>query len=185
MWSRPARPRCCKAPNGGSSLTPSQPRPRADRNPHLFLRPDRCGAEDEGGDLRPRGSAWTIRLHETGGKRHAMPCHRALAEMLHAYIAAAGIAEDRKNFLFRTSRGHTVRDRRGAGPQAAHHHDPLRAPLAPADGGDGDGRRADLEPAAGARGSRGLTTTREREARKWLPSFLPLFRTCRLYLPWS
>jgi integrase/recombinase XerD len=59
-------------------------------------------------DLRSRGSAWTIRLHEKGGKQHAMPCHHALAEMLHAYIGAAGIAEDRKGFLFRTSRGHTA-----------------------------------------------------------------------------
>jgi site-specific recombinase XerD len=57
-------------------------------------------------DLRPRGSGWTIRLHEKGGKHHAMPCHHALAETLHAYINAAGIAEDRKGWLFRTSRGH-------------------------------------------------------------------------------
>jgi site-specific recombinase XerD len=59
-------------------------------------------------DLRPRGAGWTIRLHEKGGKQHAMPCHHALAEALHAYIAAAGIAEDRKGWLFRTSRGHTA-----------------------------------------------------------------------------
>jgi site-specific recombinase XerD len=59
-------------------------------------------------DLRPRGSAWTIRLHEKDGKQHAMPCHHALAEMLHAYIAAAGIAEDRKGVLFRTSRRNTA-----------------------------------------------------------------------------
>jgi site-specific recombinase XerD len=57
-------------------------------------------------DLRPRGAAWTIRLHEKGGKEHAMPCHHALAEALHAYIKAAGIAEHRKGFLFRTARGH-------------------------------------------------------------------------------
>src|SRR3984893_13978771 len=57
-------------------------------------------------DLRPRGAGWTIRLHEKGGKQHAMPCHHALAEALHAYINAAGIAEDRKGFLFRTTRGH-------------------------------------------------------------------------------
>ena len=56
-------------------------------------------------DLRPRGAAWTIRLHEKGGKEHAMPCHHALAEALHAYIAAAGIVEDRKGWLFRTSKG--------------------------------------------------------------------------------
>src|SRR5580658_2563337 len=57
-------------------------------------------------DLRPQGAGWRLRLHEKGGKHHAMPCHHALAEALHAYIAAAGIAEDRKGFLFRTSRGH-------------------------------------------------------------------------------
>jgi integrase len=28
-------------------------------------------------DLRPRGAGWTIRLHEKGGKQHAMPCHHA------------------------------------------------------------------------------------------------------------
>jgi site-specific recombinase XerD len=57
-------------------------------------------------DLRPRGAAWSIRLHEKGGKHHTMPCHHALAEALHAYINAAGIAEDRKGLLFRTSSGH-------------------------------------------------------------------------------
>jgi site-specific recombinase XerD len=57
-------------------------------------------------DLRPQGAGWRLRLHEKGGKHHAMPCHHALAEALHAYIAAAGIGEDRKGFLFRTSRGH-------------------------------------------------------------------------------
>jgi len=36
-----------------------------------------------------------------------MPCHHALAEALHAYIAAAGIAEKRKGKLFRTARGHS------------------------------------------------------------------------------
>jgi alkylhydroperoxidase family enzyme len=44
--------------------------------------------------------------HERGGKHHLMPCHHTLAEVLHAYISAAGIAEDRKGFLFRTSSGH-------------------------------------------------------------------------------
>jgi integrase len=32
-----------------------------------------------------------------------MPCHHALAEALRAYIDAAGIAEDRKGWLFRTA----------------------------------------------------------------------------------
>ena len=57
-------------------------------------------------DLRSRGAGWTVRLHEKGGKQHAMPCHHALAEALRAYIDAAGIAEDRKGWLFRTARGH-------------------------------------------------------------------------------
>jgi hypothetical protein len=35
-----------------------------------------------------------------------MPRHHALAEVLRAYIDAAGLAEDRKGWLFRTSRGH-------------------------------------------------------------------------------
>src|SRR6202521_944409 len=57
-------------------------------------------------DLRPQGAGWRLRLHEKGGKHHEMPCHHALAEALHAYINAAGIAEDRKGWLFRTARGH-------------------------------------------------------------------------------
>ena len=59
-------------------------------------------------DLRPQGAGWRLRLHEKGGKHHAMPCHHALAEALHAYIATAGIAEDHKGWLFRTSPGHTA-----------------------------------------------------------------------------
>jgi site-specific recombinase XerD len=65
-------------------------------------------------DLRPRGAGWTVQLHEKGGKEHAMPCHHALAEALRAYIDAAGIAEDRRGWLFRTARGHkadTLSDR--------------------------------------------------------------------------
>jgi site-specific recombinase XerD len=57
-------------------------------------------------DLRSKGAGWELRLHEKGGKHHVMPCHHALAEALRTYIDAAGIAEDRKGFLFRTSRGH-------------------------------------------------------------------------------
>jgi len=59
-------------------------------------------------DLRPKGAGWQVRLHEKGGKEHAMPCHHALAEALRAYIEAAGISDDRKGFLFRTSRGHVA-----------------------------------------------------------------------------
>ena len=57
-------------------------------------------------DLRSRGAGWTIRLHEKGGKDHSMPCHHSLAEALHAYIAAASMAEVKKAPLFRSSRGH-------------------------------------------------------------------------------
>ena len=57
-------------------------------------------------DLRPKGAGWQLRLHEKGGKEHAMPCHHSLAEALNAYIQAAGIADDRKGFLFRTSPRH-------------------------------------------------------------------------------
>ena len=56
-------------------------------------------------DLRPRGTGWTVQLHEKGGKEHAMSCHHALAEALHAYIDAAGIAQDRKGWLLRTRAG--------------------------------------------------------------------------------
>jgi integrase len=54
-------------------------------------------------DLRPKGAGWQVQLQEKGGKQHVMPCHHALAETLRAYIDAAGIAEDRKIWLFRTS----------------------------------------------------------------------------------
>ena len=57
-------------------------------------------------DLRPKGAGWQIQLHEKGGKQHVMPCHHALAEELRAYIDAAGIAEARKGYLFRTAPGH-------------------------------------------------------------------------------
>lgn len=59
-------------------------------------------------DLRPKGAGWQLRLHEKGGKHHAMPCHHALAEALRAYINAAGIAKDGKGFLFRTSPRHNA-----------------------------------------------------------------------------
>jgi site-specific recombinase XerD len=59
-------------------------------------------------DLRPKGTSWQILLHEKGGKQHIMPCHHALAEALRVYIDAAGIAEDRKGWLFPTSPRHNA-----------------------------------------------------------------------------
>ncbi|OTP66206.1 tyrosine-type recombinase/integrase [Caballeronia sordidicola] len=43
-----------------------------------------------------------LRLHEKGGKRHEMPCHRTLEEYLHAYIDGANISGETKTPLFRT-----------------------------------------------------------------------------------
>ena len=59
-------------------------------------------------DLRPAGTGWQVHLPEKGGKEHKMPCHHALSEMLHAYVAASGIADYRKGWLFRTSPGHNA-----------------------------------------------------------------------------
>jgi site-specific recombinase XerD len=43
-----------------------------------------------------------VRLHEKGGKAHAMPCHHNLEAYLHAYIEGCGLALDPKGPLFRT-----------------------------------------------------------------------------------
>jgi site-specific recombinase XerD len=43
-----------------------------------------------------------VRLHEKGGKRHAMPCHHNLEAYLHAYLDGCGLDADPKGPLFRT-----------------------------------------------------------------------------------
>jgi integrase len=46
-----------------------------------------------------------VRLHEKGGKQHAMPCHHNLEAYLHEYIDGAGLAAREpkaKAFLFQT-----------------------------------------------------------------------------------
>jgi integrase/recombinase XerD len=48
-----------------------------------------------------RQNRW-LRLHEKGGKRHEVPCHPLLAEHLEAWLAAAGIAREKKEPLFRS-----------------------------------------------------------------------------------
>ena len=48
-----------------------------------------------------------VRLHEKGGKRHEMPCHHKLETFLEEYIAAAGITDDPKGWLFRTTEGNS------------------------------------------------------------------------------
>ena len=59
-----------------------------------------------------------VRLWEKGGKAHAMPCHRALEEHLHAYFDGSGIAGDPKGPLFRTIGRGTGRLTRTPLPQA-------------------------------------------------------------------
>ena len=53
-----------------------------------------------------RRRGW-VRLHEKGGKEHAVPCHHNLERYLDAYLAAAGIADDPGGPLFRTAAGRT------------------------------------------------------------------------------
>jgi integrase/recombinase XerD len=58
-------------------------------------------------DYFPLKKRWWLRLHEKGGKVNEMGCHHKLEEYLDAYIAAAGIADDKKNPLFRAAIGRT------------------------------------------------------------------------------
>jgi site-specific recombinase XerD len=43
-----------------------------------------------------------VRLHEKGGKQHAMPCHHNLEAYLHEYIDGAGLATEPKALLFQS-----------------------------------------------------------------------------------
>jgi len=56
-------------------------------------------------DVYIQGRRIWVRLHEKGGKRHEMPCHHKLEAYLHEYIEAAGIKDDPKGWLFRTTLG--------------------------------------------------------------------------------
>ena len=62
-----------------------------------------------------------VRLHEKGGKDHAMPCHHTLEEILAAYIDGAGLAGDPKGPLFRTIGRGTGQLTRTSLPQANAH----------------------------------------------------------------
>src|SRR5271166_3807523 len=53
-------------------------------------------------DVYPQNRRLWVRLHEKGGKQHAMPCHHNLETYLHGYIDGAGLASDPKALLFRT-----------------------------------------------------------------------------------
>lgn len=43
-----------------------------------------------------------VRLHEKGGKEHAMPCHHSLEQFLHEYIDGCGMSAEPRAPLFRT-----------------------------------------------------------------------------------
>jgi integrase/recombinase XerD len=55
------------------------------------------------GDYFSQGRRGWVRLHEKGGKEHEAPCVPNLEGYLDAYIAAAGIADDKDGPLFRTT----------------------------------------------------------------------------------
>jgi integrase len=54
-------------------------------------------------DYYTQGRRGWVRLHEKGGKEHEVPCHHTLEKYLDEYIAAAGIAGEPDNPLFRTT----------------------------------------------------------------------------------
>lgn len=59
------------------------------------------------GDYYPNGKRWWFRLQEKGGKPHEMPAHHKAEEYLDAYLQAAGIAERKREPLFRSAVGKT------------------------------------------------------------------------------
>ncbi len=60
-------------------------------------------------DYYTQGKRSFFRLHEKGGKFHQVPVHHKAAELVDAYIEAAGIAQDPRSPLFRTSVARTGR----------------------------------------------------------------------------
>jgi integrase/recombinase XerD len=54
-------------------------------------------------DYYPQGKRSWLRLHEKGGKEHAMPAHHTLEEYLDAYRNAAMTSDDSKSPLFRSA----------------------------------------------------------------------------------
>ena len=53
-------------------------------------------------DYYSEGRRGWFRLHEKGGKLHQVPAHHNAEHYLDAYIETAGIASDKKGYLFRT-----------------------------------------------------------------------------------
>ena len=64
-------------------------------------------------DYYQQGKRWWLRLHEKGGKHHALPVHHKAEAYLDAYLDAAGIANDTGTPLWRTrTRGRALSGRR-------------------------------------------------------------------------
>jgi site-specific recombinase XerD len=59
------------------------------------------------GDYYPNGKRWWFRLREKGGKPHDMPAHHNAEAYLDAYIQAAGVADQKREPLFRSAAGKT------------------------------------------------------------------------------
>lgn len=51
-------------------------------------------------DVYQQGTRWWIRLHEKGGKAHAVPLHHNAEEFLHAWLAASSLLGQKKLPLF-------------------------------------------------------------------------------------
>jgi site-specific recombinase XerD len=58
-------------------------------------------------DVYVQGKRTWVRLHEKGGKEHALPCHHELEAYLDAYMVAAGVDGEKGAPLFRTAFGKT------------------------------------------------------------------------------
>jgi site-specific recombinase XerD len=56
-------------------------------------------------DYTQKGKRFWIRLHEKGGKFHQVPVHHSAEEYLDAYLAAAGLADEKKTALWRSAQG--------------------------------------------------------------------------------
>jgi integrase/recombinase XerD len=53
-------------------------------------------------DYYQNGKRWWFRLHEKGGKLHDVPAHHNAETYMDAYLAAAGIVDEKKGPLFRS-----------------------------------------------------------------------------------
>ena len=64
-------------------------------------------------DYYQQGKRWWLRLHEKGGKHHAVPVHHKAEAALDAYLDAAGIVDEKGAPLWRTmTRGRELSGRR-------------------------------------------------------------------------